>query len=102
MRGRVAVLAALMLGGLLLPDAGAVAAPRERAARRADASDVSVEGPPAPAPARVSTPSPETAYARRESAAKNLEGFKGGGAGIYIGGSTLAVVLIIVLIIVIL
>src|SRR3954447_6877930 len=41
-------------------------------------------------------------YAQRESQAKNLERFKGGGAGVYIGGSTLAIVLLIVLIVILL
>ncbi|MEP6652535.1 MAG: hypothetical protein ABJA82_04200 [Myxococcales bacterium] len=42
-----------------------------------------------------------TSYAAREKAAPQLANFKGGdSAGIYIGGSTLAVVLLIVLLIV--
>ncbi len=40
-------------------------------------------------------------YAQREAAAKDLERFQGGGAGIYIGGSTLGIVLLIVLLVVI-
>jgi hypothetical protein len=41
-------------------------------------------------------------YAQRESATPRAAGFKGSGVGIYIGGSTLAVVLVIVLIVVLL
>jgi hypothetical protein len=41
-------------------------------------------------------------YAAREAAAPRAADFKGNGAGIYIGGSTLAVVLVIVLILVLL
>ena len=44
-----------------------------------------------------------TSYAAREKAAPQLANFKGGdSAGIYIGGSTLAVVLLIVLLVVLL
>jgi hypothetical protein len=52
--------------------------------------------------------SPETAgqrelrYARREAATPQAASFKGQGSAIYIGGSTLAIVLIIVLIVVLL
>jgi hypothetical protein len=41
-------------------------------------------------------------YAAREAAAPHAADFKGNGAGIYIGGSTLAVVLVIVLVLVLL
>ncbi|HSZ82646.1 MAG TPA: hypothetical protein VLA14_10200 [Polyangia bacterium] len=41
-------------------------------------------------------------YAAREAAAPHAADFKGNGAGIYIGGSTVAVVLVIVLILVLL
>ena len=41
-------------------------------------------------------------YAEREAASPRAADFKGSGAGIYIGGSTLAVVLIVVLIVVLL
>jgi hypothetical protein len=41
-------------------------------------------------------------YATREAAAPRAADFKGNGAGIYIGGSTLAVVLVIVLVLVLL
>jgi hypothetical protein len=44
----------------------------------------------------------QTGYAQREAANPRTAEFKGNGAGIYIGGSTLAVVLIIVLIVVLL
>lgn len=40
-------------------------------------------------------------YAQREAGAQDLEQFSGGGAGIYIGGSSVAVVLLIVLLILI-
>jgi hypothetical protein len=41
-------------------------------------------------------------YAAREAAAPHAADFKGNGAGIYIGGSTVAVVLVVVLILVLL
>ncbi|SRR5258708_39740885 len=41
-------------------------------------------------------------YAQREAANPRPADFKGNGAGIYIGGSTLAVVLVVVLIVVLL
>ena len=54
-----------------------------------------------PRPAReVSTR--QTGYAEREAANPRAAEFKGNGAGVYIGGSTLAVVLIVVLIVVLL
>jgi hypothetical protein len=66
---------------------------------------------PSSAPA-LSTPKPSNAptdtrtrhasYAAREAAAPRAADFKGNGAGIYIGGSTLAVVLVIVLVLVLL
>jgi len=66
---------------------------------------------PSSAPA-LSTPEPSNAptdthtrhasYATREAAAPHAADFKGNGAGIYIGGSTLAVVLVVVLIVVLL
>ena len=54
-----------------------------------------------PRPAREVS-SRQTSYAQREAANPRAAEFKGNGAGIYIGGSTLAVVLIIVLIVVLL
>jgi hypothetical protein len=41
-------------------------------------------------------------YAEREAAAPHAADFKGNGVGVYIGGSTLAVVLIVVLVVVLL
>jgi hypothetical protein len=41
-------------------------------------------------------------YAAREAVAPRAADFKGNGAGIYIGGSTLAVVLVVVLVLVLL
>jgi hypothetical protein len=41
-------------------------------------------------------------YAAREAAAPQTADFKGQGAGIYIGGSTLAVVLVVVLVVILL
>ncbi|HEV3031201.1 MAG TPA: hypothetical protein VG319_06135 [Polyangia bacterium] len=41
-------------------------------------------------------------YAQREAASPRAADFKGNGVGVYIGGSTLAVVLVIVLIVVLL
>jgi hypothetical protein len=63
-------------------------------------------------PPALTTPKPSNAptgehpraasYAAREAAAPHAADFKGKGAGIYIGGSTVAVVLVIVLILVLL
>jgi hypothetical protein len=41
-------------------------------------------------------------YAQREAAAPQTSAFKGNGVGVYIGGSTLAVVLVVVLVVVLL
>ena len=41
-------------------------------------------------------------YAEREAASPGAKEFKGNGVGIYVGGSTLAVVLVIVLVVVLL
>ena len=41
-------------------------------------------------------------YAKRERASKDLEQFQGGGAGIYIGGSTVALVVLVLVLILIL
>lgn len=54
---------------------------------------------PAPAVA-AERPSATTDYAAREAATPELGKFTGGGAGIYIGGSTLVVVLLVVLIVI--
>ena len=57
----------------------------------------------APANEKTSAPAPESAqYAQREAAAKSLQEFKGGEAGVYIGGSAAAVVLIVVLLVILL
>ncbi len=45
---------------------------------------------------------PAADYAQREAAAQTLEAFTGGGAGVYIGGSTLAIVALIVLLVLVL
>lgn len=50
----------------------------------------------------TATDSTARAYDRREPAAGHAEKFRGGGTSIYIGGSTLAVALLIVLLIVLL
>jgi hypothetical protein len=63
-------------------------------------------GETAPVPSKDSPAhglsSRQTGYAQREAANPRTAEFKGNGAGIYIGGSTLAVVLIVVLIVVLL
>jgi hypothetical protein len=57
----------------------------------------------APAPTRsLAAPARERGYAQREAATPRNADFKGNGVGIYIGGSTLAVVLVVVLIVVLL
>jgi len=62
----------------------------------------------AASPARASRPPTSEAqqrqrrYAEREAANPRAADFKGNGVGIYIGGSTLAVVLVVVLVVVLL
>lgn len=55
----------------------------------------------APASTHATRPA-EPTYAEREAASKPLEKFAGGGAGIYIGGSTVAIVLLVILLVVLL
>jgi len=52
-----------------------------------------------PAPASQAT---NDSYAQREASSRDVGDFSGGHAGIYIGGSTVAVVLLIVLLVVLL
>jgi hypothetical protein len=55
------------------------------------------------APVAAARETPARDYAAREIAsAPKVEGFRGGGSGLYIGGSTAAVVLLIVLLIILL
>jgi len=50
-----------------------------------------------------SAPASESAaYAKRETAANSLQDFKGGEAGVYIGGSAVGVVLVILLLVILL
>jgi hypothetical protein len=92
------VVAGLLVALLTAPTATALAAPYAQVA--SEARTVEPAGPPA-APAQPAPMDLDT-YARREAAAAGLEGFEGGSVGIYIGGSTLAIVLLIVLLIILL
>jgi hypothetical protein len=57
----------------------------------------------APANENTSAPTPESApYAQREAAAKALQDFKGGEAGVYIGGSAVGIVLVVILLVIVL
>jgi hypothetical protein len=77
-------------------------------ARAANTREVPVVVDEAPArslaePARSDDAAAEAShYAAREAAAPALGKFKGGGAGIYIGGSALTVILVVVLIVILL
>jgi hypothetical protein len=88
-------LTALTLGLALAgtPALAAVAPPTPPAVPASRAGD---DAAPAPAKSRA------RGYADREAAAPRAADFKGNGVGIYIGGSTLAVVLVIVLVVVLL
>jgi hypothetical protein len=86
-------IAALGLGAALIGwPAVASAAPRPVPA----ATTTDVGAPPSDVHER------ELRYAEREAASPRAADFKGNGVGVYIGGSTLAVVLIVVLIVVLL
>jgi hypothetical protein len=69
---------------------------------------MSFAAPVATAPITASTAEPQAkalsqSYAAREAtSAAKVESFRGGGAGIYIGGSTAAVVLLVILVLVLL
>jgi hypothetical protein len=96
--GRLGAVACLVACLLMLP--------ASRASAAGEAPPLAAEVP-APAPARPvvqtsAVPAGSPAYAAREAAATALEQFEGGGVGIYIGGSTLAIVLLIVLLVVLL
>jgi hypothetical protein len=69
------------------------------AARRAPLpAEVSAQR--APAPARTLPSAQAAEYAAREAAARDLEKFKGGGGvDIYIGGTALAIVLLVVILV---
>jgi hypothetical protein len=85
--------------GLTLLGAPAFAATPATAGATEQAAPADSKASPRPA-RELSTR--QTGYAEREAASPRTAEFKGNGAGIYIGGSTLAVVLIIVLIVVLL
>lgn len=96
-RSRITLIAAAVVGLLACAGAPTMAAgadvQRPAVAETADNR----------AAVQTSSVSAESAtYAQRQSASKELEQFKGGDAGLYIGGSTAAVVLLIVLVILIL
>lgn len=91
----------LVAGALLVALSGAPALAQAGTNREPPASVGEAPGRQAPQPAPVSErPPAATDYAAREAAAPELGQFTGGGAGIYIGGSTLMVVLLVVLIVI--
>ncbi len=107
MTRRLKAIAILGLGLLLLPaavNATVLDVPPPAAEQR---SGDAVKDIPAPAPTGTAAapaavaPGTQT-YAQREAAAKGLETFEGGGAGIYIGGSTVGIVLVVLLLVVLL
>ena len=110
MTGRLKAIAILTMGLLVLPAAVNAAAPAAQppaAEQRSDDAVRDVPTPashqdPAPALAQTVAKAGTEAYAQREAAAKGLETFEGGGAGIYIGGSTAGILLLVVLLIVLL
>jgi hypothetical protein len=83
-------------------------APMATAAQAADNGSAAARHEPREALPPPVTGTPEQAneqtlrYAAREAETPQLATFEGGSAGVYIGGSTLAVVLIVVLIVVLL
>ena len=86
--------------GLVLTLVGAPAFAAPSAMADAPASEsTTARGTPTPA---VPALDRGHAYARREAAAPVAAEFRGKGAGVYIGGSTVAVVLVVVLIVLLL
>ncbi|HEY2904126.1 MAG TPA: hypothetical protein VGL59_26295 [Polyangia bacterium] len=63
------------------------------------ASSVPAQTVPGPAAGELSVAG-QSDYARREAQAPQIADFKGGEAGVYIGGSTVAVVLLVVLLLI--
>jgi hypothetical protein len=90
------VVAALLLAFTMAPTATALAAAPRQAPPAVEAAEARRPAPVQPEQVDLVT------YAEREAAAAGLEQFAGGGVGIYIGGSTLAIVLLIVLLIILL
>jgi hypothetical protein len=98
--GRFRLIAAAIATLLIWPATLALAAPQADQMRSASPR---AAGPDAQsAQSALITQDSVASYARREAADKSLEQFEGGGAGIYIGGSTLGIVLLIVILIVLL
>jgi len=98
---RITVILASVLGMLLLAGSPALAtgANLQPASPQTSAATADSQSE---AKAPAGTVATGDSYAQRETGAKDLEQFSGGGAGIYIGGSTVGVVLLIVLLILIL
>jgi hypothetical protein len=96
---RITFLVASVLGMLLLAGSPALAA---GANLRPASPQTSAATGDSQSEAKVAAGTTSDTYAERETGAKDLEQFSGGGAGIYIGGSTVGVVLLIVLLILIL
>jgi hypothetical protein len=93
-------IAAMSLGMFLALAPQMARAEANALAPTAAATDVTTPAPGADSPETASQR--QLRYARREAATPQAAAFKGQGSAIYIGGSTLAVVLIIVLIVVLL
>ncbi len=90
------VVLSMLLAGPSFAAASATAAPRPVAAEQRPAVQTQSQS-------RDGASSSGTqSYAQRESAAQQLETWKGGHAGVYIGGSTLGIVLLVILLILIL
>ena len=95
----------LMTALLLLAFAGAPSLARAATINAASSTPAGAPGTPGERPSGApssAAPSEAAGYAAREAAAPEVGNFKGGDAGIYIGGGTLVLVLLIVLIILVL
>lgn len=104
MTGRLKAVAVLTMGLLMLPAVVSAAVPADPLAGEQRTGDAVAVQVPLAAPSVEAAPvAPGTqTYAQREAAAKGLETFEGGGAGVYIGGSTIGIILVVVLLVVLL
>jgi hypothetical protein len=91
----VAALLAVVLGGPAFASAGSASRTPPALTERASASTV------AAGPGRVAVKADASRYAAREQSAQGLDTFKGG-SYVYIGGSAIALALLIVLLVVLL
>jgi hypothetical protein len=91
----------LFLAGSALAGPASAASPPTKAATPSEtAPPAASEGTPQSATPAAKDRAIE--YAKREKATPRAGAFKGSGVGVYIGGSTLAVVLVIVIVVVLL